>query len=105
MEHALALVERIVFLEGVPVLDNVPTVKVGTDVPNILVDDREAELSAIIGYNETIALCYKLGDNTTAEICQDNLEDEEKHINWIESQLGEIQQFTLPHYLRRVTDD
>ena len=62
-------------------------------------------MTAITGYNETIKLCRELGDETTAELCQDNLEDEEKHINWIESQLSEIQQFTLPHYLRRITDD
>ena len=105
MDHALKLVERIVFLEGTPVLENVPSVVMGQDVPTILMDDREAEMTAIQGYNESIELCTKLGDNTTAELLEDNLEDEEKHINWIESQLSKIQQMTLPHYLKMITDD
>lgn len=105
MKHAEKLIDRIVFLEGAPMIGEVPDVRIGQDVPSILVNDRDLERLAIQQYNESIELCYRLGDNATAEILKGNLEDEDGHINWLESQIGEIQQMTLPFYLQMITGE
>lgn len=105
MKHAEKIIDRIMFLEGMPVINLSPDVRTGLDVPSIFVNDRDLERLAIQEYNVSVDLCYKLGDNTTAELLKENLADEEDHLNWLESQLGEIQQMTLPFYLQMIMDD
>ncbi len=99
MKHADELIERILFLEGVPNLQRLGKVKVGEKVPEQLKLDRELELEAVGKLNKAIALAGELGDNGTRELLEDVLESEEQHVNWLEAQLELIQQVGEENYL------
>ena len=99
MKHAETHIERILFLEGQPVVSNLNKMHIGPDVQTILTNDHSAEEGAIAGYNERIKLCADLGDNGTREILEHILKDEEAHIDWIEAQLDQISQMGIQNYL------
>ena len=99
MKHAETHIERILFLEGQPVVSNLNKMHIGPDVQTILTNDHKAEEGAIAGYNERIKLCADLGDNGTREILEHILKDEEAHIDWIEAQLDQISQMGIQNYL------
>ncbi len=99
MKHADELIERILFLEGVPNLQRLGKVKVGEKVPEQLKLDRELELEAVAKLNKAIALAGEVGDNGTRELLEDVLESEEQHVNWLEAQLELIQQVGEENYL------
>ena len=99
MKHAETHIERILFLEGQPVVSNLNKMHIGPDVQTILTNDHSAEEGAIAGYNERIKLCADLGDNGTREILEHILKDEEAHIDWIEAQLDQIAQMGIQNYL------
>lgn len=99
MHHAEKLIERIVFLEGKPIVDNLDPIKIGEDVPKQFDNDWAAERKAITDYNTAIEYARKVGDETTADILHDNLEAEEGHIRYIEGQLFQIKQLGLSNYL------
>jgi len=64
-----------------------------------LKNDHAAEAGAIKAYNDGIRLCLEVGDGGTRELIEDNLEDEEAHIDWLEAQLDQIEQMVLQNYL------
>ena len=99
MKHAEKLVERILFLEGVPNLQKLGRVRVGQTVPEQLQLDRELEVDAVARLNKGIALCTDEGDNTSRDLLEDILESEEKHLDWLETQLGLIRQLGEKAYL------
>ena len=99
MKHAETHIERILFLEGQPIVSNLNKMHIGPDVLTILTNDHKAEEGAIAGYNERIKLCADLGDNGTREILEHILKDEEAHIDWIEAQLDQIAQMGIQNYL------
>ena len=99
MKHAETHIERLLFLEGQPVVSNLNKMHIGPDVQTILTNDHSAEEGAIAGYNERIKLCADLGDNGTREILEHILKDEEAHIDWIEAQLDQIAQMGIQNYL------
>jgi len=99
MKHAETHIDRILFLEGQPVVSNLNKMHIGPDVQTILTNDHKAEEGAIAGYNERIKLCADLGDNGTREILEHILKDEEAHIDWIEAQLDQIAQMGIQNYL------
>jgi bacterioferritin len=99
MKHADRLVERILYLEGIPNVQRLGKVNVGQTVPEQLRLDLEVEKTAIKALNSGIELCRSLGDNGSRELLEDVLEDEEEHANWIEAQLTLIQQAGEAHYL------
>jgi bacterioferritin len=99
MKHAAALISRIVFLEGTPVVSKLNPIHVGEDIPAFLKNDRVAEKTAIDGYNKGIALAVEVGDNGTRDLLEEHLEQEEEHINYIEAQLDQIGQMGLQNYL------
>jgi len=99
MKHAETHIERILFLEGQPIVSNLNKMHIGPDVQTILTNDHKAEEGAIAGYNERIKLCADLGDNGTREILEHILKDEEAHIDWIEAQLDQIAQMGIQNYL------
>jgi bacterioferritin len=104
MKHAEALIGRIIFLEGSPTVSQLNSICIGADVPKQHANDRAAEESAIRSYNEAIRLAAEAGDNGTREMLESILKDEEKHIDWIEAQLDQIQQIGLPGYLGEQVD-
>lgn len=99
MKHAERLVERILFLEGVPNLQRVGKVRVGERVPEQLKLDRELELEAVAKLSKAIALSVEAGDNGSRELLEDILESEEHHVNWLEAQLELVKQVGEQNYL------
>ena len=99
MKHAEKLIARILFLEGLPVVSVLNKMKIGAKVDEQLKNDHEAEADAIKAYNDGIRLCLELGDGGSRELIEDNLEDEENHIDWLEAQLDQIDQMGLKNYL------
>jgi bacterioferritin len=99
MKHAEKLIARILFLEGLPVVSALKTMKIGATVDAQLKNDWEAEDGAIKAYNDGIKLCLELGDNGSRELIDSNLTDEEAHLDWLEAQLDQIKQMGLQNYL------
>lgn len=99
MKHADKLIERILFLEGVPNLQRLGKVNVGETVPEQLRLDLEVEREAIRMLNAGIETARSLGDNGTRELLEDILEAEESHANWIEAQMTLIAQTGEGNYL------
>jgi bacterioferritin len=105
MKHADQLIERILYLEGVPNVQRLGKVSVGQTVPEQLRLDLELERVAVAALNAGIEVCRSLGDNGTRDLLEDVLEAEEDHINWIEAQLELIKQVGEPHYLSQQIKD
>jgi len=99
MRHADRLIERVLYLEGVPNVQRLGKVSVGQTVPEQLRLDLEVERAAVKILNAGIELCRSLGDNGSRDLLEDILTGEEEHVDWIEAQLTLIQQMGEPHYL------
>jgi bacterioferritin len=99
MKDADHLIERILFLEGVPNLQRLGTVKVGETAPEKFEAALQLEREAINRLNAGIATCSAQGDHGTRELLEDILEGEEGHADWLESQLEAIRQVGLENYL------
>jgi len=99
MQHAEKLIERILFLEGTPNLNDLPKLNVGKDVKEQFQNDLALEKGAVSDYNAGIATCRKAGDNASADFLQGILADEEGHVDFLEEQLGLIEQIGLQNYL------
>lgn len=102
MKHAEKLISRILFLEGTPVVDKLNKIHISDNVLGMLENDREAEVEAIKAYNEAIKRMSELLDNGTKELLEAILRDEEAHLDFVEEQLGQIEQMGLVNYLTTV---
>lgn len=99
MKHAEEVIERVLFLEGVPNVQRLGKINIGESVEEILKSDYQLELEALPRLNEGIELCRTVGDNNTRHLLEEILEDEEEHVDWIEAQLSLIQQVGIQNYL------
>jgi len=99
MKHAEKLIARILFLEGRPIVSNYKKVDIGAEVALQHKNDLASELGAIASYNDGIRLAAELGDNGTRDLLQDILNDEEKHLDFLEAQLDQIHQIGIQNYL------
>lgn len=99
MKHAEALIERILFLEGKPLVTKLNPINIGEEVPQFHRFDLAAEYEAVKAYNETIKLAAEQGDNATKVMLEGILKDEEAHVDWLEAQLDQIEQMGLENYL------
>ena len=99
MKHADELIERILFLEGIPNMTDMFPIKVGKDVKAQLENDMVLELDAVKRLNEAIGLCRTVGDNASRELFQRILIDEEHHVDYLEGQLHIISEIGLANYL------
>jgi bacterioferritin len=99
MKHAKSLIDRILFLEGAPTVSVLNKIEIGARVEVQLKNDHEAEVGAIKAYNDAIRLTAEAGDNGTCEFLKNTLTDEERHIDWIEAQLDQIDQMGIQNYL------
>jgi len=99
MKHADELIERILYLEGMPNVQRLGKVMVGETVPEQLRLDLDVEKHAVGILNRGIELCRSVGDNGSAELLEDMLVDEEEHANWLEAQLALVDQVGVQNYL------
>jgi bacterioferritin len=99
MKHAERLMERILFLDGAPDVETMPKIVAGQDVEEQFQADLRSEQAAIASYNEGIATCRKAGDDGSAELLKANLQDEERHADYLETQLSLMSQVGLANYL------
>jgi bacterioferritin len=99
MKHAEKLIERILFLEGQPIVSKLDRISIGKTVEQMHQFDWNAEETAIKGYNESIRLAAEVGDNGTKTILEAILKDEEAHIDWLETQKEQIGQMGIQLYL------
>ena len=99
MKHAEALIERILFLEGVPEVQKPAPIHIGPKVTKMLEADLAAEVGAIRDYNDAIHQAIEIGDNGTRELLDKNLKDEEDHLDKIEARLIQIDQMGEENYL------
>jgi len=100
MKHADKLVERILFLDGIPNLQNLGKLLIGENVREMLECDLKLELKAIPDLREAIAYCESVRDYGSRELLEDILESEEEHVDWLETQLSLIDKITLENYLQ-----
>ncbi len=99
MKHAEALMERILFLEGTPNLAELPKLNIGKDVKQQLSHDLALEKGAVSEYNAAVAAARKAGDNVSADLLDKLLQDEEQHVDHLETQLSLIEQLGYENYL------
>jgi bacterioferritin len=99
MKDADHLIERILYLDGVPNLQRLGTVKVGETAPEKLDAALELERAAIERLNAGIAHCSEVGDHGTRDLLEEILEGEEAHADWLETQLEAIKLVGLEQYL------
>lgn len=105
MKHADEVIERILYLEGVPNLQRLFKLNIGENAEELLRSDLALEVTAIARLNDGIALCREVGDNGTRELLESILTGEEEHADWIETQLEAIQQVGLQNYLAQHLHD
>ena len=99
MKHAEKLIDRILFLEGVPEIARYDVIRVGTDVKEQFTNDLQLEMKGVKHYNELIELCIKVKDNGTRDLVDPILVESEEHVDWLETQLGLIDSVGLQNYL------
>jgi bacterioferritin len=99
MKHAEKLIDRILFLEGVPEIARYDVIRVGADVKEQFENDLRLEQSGVLHYNQAIELCMKVRDNGSRELLAGILVESEEHVDWLETQLGLIDSVGLQNYL------
>ena len=99
MKHADELIERILYLDGMPNLQRLGKISVGETVPEQFKLDLQVEYEAVKRLNEGIEACRSKGDNGTRALLEKMLKDEEDHVDWLEEQEGLLKTLGEPAYL------
>ena len=106
MKHAEQLIERILFLNGIPNVQKLGRIRIGENVEEQLTVDLALEKEALPRLNEGIKICTDFGDNGTRLLLEEILESEEEHVDWLEAQLEQIAQIGIANYLsQQVKED
>ena len=99
MKHAEELIERVLFLEGIPNVQRIGKINIGENVPEMIKVDYALELDALPRLNQGIELCRELGDNNSRHLLEEILEEEEEHVDWLEAQQALLDQVGVQNYL------
>ena len=105
MKHADQIIDRILFLEGVPNMQRLNPVRVGETVPEQFEVDLQLEYTAIKRLNDGIATCVAVGDNASRALLEGILVSEEEHADWLEAQIELLRQVGDAHYLAQQIRD
>jgi bacterioferritin len=100
MKHADKLTQRILFLEGLPNLQDLGKLMIGQDVVEIAKSDLSLENAGLPVLKDAIAHCEKVADYISRELFEDILESEEEHVDWLETQLDMIERMGLQNYVQ-----
>ena len=99
MKHADKIIERVLFLDGVPNLSDYDPILIGADVRQQLANDLSLEMAALQVLRPGVQLCLEVADHASRELLEHIVEDEERHVDWIEAQLHKIQEVGYQGYL------
>lgn len=99
MKHAEMLIDRILFLEGVPEIARYDVIRAGTDVKEQFEFDLQLEQGGVNAYNAAIDLCSKVKDGGSREMLEKILVESEEHVDWLETQLDLISKVGIENYL------
>ncbi len=99
MKHAQTLTDRVLFLDGIPNLQKLGKLNIGETIPEQFSSDLRLEHEALTNLKAAIKICYEAADHTSRELLEHILEEEENHIDWLETQLGLIKEVGKENYL------
>jgi bacterioferritin len=105
MKHAEELIERILFLEGIPNMSEAMHLTIGSNVREQLESDLRLEVDAVGMYNRHVAIARDAADNASRELFERLLKDEEEHVDWLEAQVHQINEIGYERYLSQQIKD
>ena len=103
MHHAEWLIQRIIFLEGAPIVTKLNPIKIGKSVPEMVTTDQGSEIDAVHAYNAAIRLAQEVDDQASVDLLRKILLMEEGHVDWAEQQSDQIEQMGRENYLANQT--
>jgi bacterioferritin len=104
MKQADRLIERILFLEGIPNLQKLGKIMIGEDTKEMLSCDLKLETSSIKDLREAITFCESISDFVSRDILRKILADEEEYLDWLETQLALIDSISIENYMQSMMD-